>query len=489
MSKKFWPRGVIPALVTPFTKDGKIDEESFRRLIDHLIEQGVTGIVPAGTTGEFMYMKPEERKRVIEIAVEQADGRVPVIAGTGAASTKLALEFTKHAEDVGADAALVVTPYYVRPTDKEVYEHFEKIATSVGIPIVMYNIPQCTGFMMQWWLVEGLAEIDNIVGIKDSSGDMRFLCSLFEKVGGKISIICGHDEIAAAALLAGADGVILASANVLPDIWLKIYNDVKEGRIESVRKTQRRMQKLLRILVRGGALAIKEALRMMSLPSGYPRLPLILGDVFGYEHWEEMRIELEGIGKIPKSEVTFEVRGKTIKSMVPAIPETPRKISNLTFRVGEGFAGPPIFEVAHIDLILGLKDGPVGRVCEKILKQPQKGHEPKVVMERPFTVLVPTVTVRTERHARLVYEHALNGVKMGVEASINDGFLPEPLLDDLVLIANVFVHPVASNARRVMLNNFKAMRYAIRKAIEGRPTADAIFMYKESARHPFRYTP
>ena len=110
-------------------------------------------------------------------------------------------------------------------------------------------------------------------------------------------------------------------------------------------------------------------------------------------------------------------------------------------------------------------------------------------MERPLTILVPTVTIRTEKHARLVYEYALAGVKMGVEASINDGFLPEPLLDDLILIANVFVHPVASNAKRVMLNNFKAMRYAIRKAIESRPTLIDIHKYKESARHPFRYAP
>ena len=138
---------------------------------------------------------------------------------------------------------------------------------------------------------------------------------------------------------------------------------------------------------------------------------------------------------------------------------------------------------------MGLKDGPVGNICKKILENPQKGHEPRVVMERPYTILVPTVTVRTEKHARLVYEYALTGVKMGVEASIEDGFLPRELLDDLVLIANVFVHPVASNAKRVLLNNFKAMRYAIRKAIEGRPSVEMIFKYKESARHPFRYAP
>jgi formaldehyde-activating enzyme len=157
--------------------------------------------------------------------------------------------------------------------------------------------------------------------------------------------------------------------------------------------------------------------------------------------------------------------------------------------VGEGFAGPPFSEVAHIDLLLGLQDGPVGRAMERALKEGRPGHELKVINERPRTLLVPTVTVRGKKAARLVYEDAATGVNLAIEHSIAQGFLPEGLLGEICLIANVFVHPAAAIRRRIKINNYKAMRGAIRKAVEGRPTVEELIREKAAARHPFRYAP
>ena len=138
--------GVIPALVTPFTDDGKkVDEERLRRLISHLMGLGVTGLVPCGTTGEFQNISEQERRHVVEIAIDEANGRIPVISGTVASGTDLAIEKTKHAKDAGADAVVIVTPYYHKPANRGLYEHYRKIAEAVDIPIVLYNIPQATG--------------------------------------------------------------------------------------------------------------------------------------------------------------------------------------------------------------------------------------------------------------------------------------------------------------------------------------------------------
>ncbi|MGQ4872342.1 MAG: dihydrodipicolinate synthase family protein, partial [Candidatus Thorarchaeota archaeon] len=141
MVKRFVPEGVMPALVTPFTKDGDLLEEGFRQIIDYVIEKGATGIVPGGTTGEFVYMRTEERKKLLRLAVEFADGRVPVVAGTGQTSTGATVELTRYAADIGCDAALVISPFYLRPADKGYYEHYATVARKTDMPIIVYNIP------------------------------------------------------------------------------------------------------------------------------------------------------------------------------------------------------------------------------------------------------------------------------------------------------------------------------------------------------------
>ena len=472
MSKKpDWFKGIFPALVTPFTRDDRVDEEAYRALIRHLLPH-VDGVVPAGTTGEFVYLTEAEKRRVIDIAVDEVAGRAPVVAGTGCASTRDTVALTQYAQDAGATAALVVAPFYFKPTFNEVYEHYEAV-NEVGLPIILYNIPQCAGTHYKWWTAEGLAYLDNVVGIKDSSGDMPFLMALFEKIKGQIGIFCGHDEIVMAALAAGADGAILASANLIPDLWQKVYAAVREGDLATAQDWQARVQKLVRIVARKGATqAVKEGLRMMGLDMGDSRHPIMPGGAFEREDREELRIQLETLGKI-------QIQSSKLKI----------QIGDFTLRVGEGFCGPPFFELAHVDLLLGVREGPVGRAIARALDEPRPSHELRIINQRPRTLLVPTVTVRTEKQAGHVYDDAVRGINLAIEASIEDGSLPQGALDDLAMIANVFVHPAAANRKRIEFNNYKAMRAAIRKAIEGRPTLEELLNEKEAARHPFRYAP
>lgn len=486
--KPDWFRGIFPALVTPFTAAGDLDEGALRCLIRYVLPH-VNGLVPAGTTGEFVYLTAEERLRVIQITVEEAGDKLPVVAGTGAPTTAETIALTAAAKEMGATAALVVAPYYFKPTFNEVYEHFEAVSR-VGLPLIIYNIPQCAGTHFRWWTAEGLAYVDNVVGIKDSSGDMPFLEALFEKVKGRIGIFCGHDEIVTAALAAGADGAILASANLIPDIWQDIYQSVQHGDLTRAQKLQARIQKLVRIVANNGPTqAVKEGLRAMGLEVGDSRHPIMPGGAFRREDYEELRIQLEDLGKIPLRETRYFIGDKMVVTHVPATPSTPQTVGDFVMKVGEGFAGPPFYEVAHVDLLIGVNSGPVGRAIDQALGTPHPGHELAIITSRPRTLLVPTVTTRTERQATLVYQDAAEGIRSAIEAEIKSGFLPEAALDDLSLIANVFVHPAAANRTRIKFNNYKAMRAAIRKAIEGRPTLAEVLAEKEAARHPFRYAP
>jgi 4-hydroxy-tetrahydrodipicolinate synthase len=407
------------------------------------------------------------------------------------------LALTQYAKEAGADAALVVAPFYLKPTFNEVYEHYEAVS-KVGLPIILYNIPQCAGTHYRWWTAEGMAYLDNVVGIKDSSGDIPFLMALLEKVKGQVAIICGHDEIVMPALAAGADGAILATANLIPDIWQELYTHVGEGRIAEAQERQRDIQRLVRIVVNcGSTQAVKEGLRMMGIHVGDSRHPIMPGGAFRREDYEELRVQLEELGKIQPRPIEYHLSpGKTVMSAVPATPQTPLSVPDFTMLVGEGYAGPPDFEIAHVDLLIGVQDGPVGKAFDEAVSRPQSENpseqdltELKVIFQRPRTLLVPTVTVRTKKQARHIYENAVQGIVMAIEASLADGFLPEGALDDLVMIVNAFVHPSAANRRRIAINNYKAMRAAIRKAIEGRPTVQEMLHEKESARHPLRYAP
>lgn len=497
----FKPEGINPALVTPFTDDGKsVDETRLRALVNHCVESGVHGVVPCGTTGEFTNLTIEERKQVIRIVIEEVNGRVPVIAGTGATGTQEALEMTKYAKDVGATAALIVTPFYMKPADRGLYEHFYTIANEVDIPIILYNIPQCTGLELPWQIVEDLAQIPNIVAIKDSSGQLKYVLAVLEKVRDKINVLCGHDEVVVAGLAAGCSGAILASANVIPDVWVQMYNHVKNGELQKARELQYKVQKIARIIAGSGAVGTKEALNMMKIKVGPVRKPLSVGGELTYEAREELRLDLEKIGKIKPKEITFEITEKPIQERFMAIEITPQVIKGFKLRVGEALAGQGA-EVAHIDLLIGNKDGPVAEAFAKAKAfvkdegSPASGHEPLLaILEpnlsvKPETLIVPTVAIKGMRQASMIYGPAQAAVAKAVVDSVADGTIPREASDELVIIANVFVHPTAIDRQRVYINNYKAMRHAIRKAIEGRPDVEELIQNKDRSKHPFKYSP
>jgi 4-hydroxy-tetrahydrodipicolinate synthase len=497
----FKPEGILPALVTPFTADGKsVDEERLRALVDHCIGMGVHGVVPCGTTGEFVNMTDDEKKVVIKIVVDQVNGRVPVIAGTGSSGTDQTVEMTKYAKDAGVTAALIVTPYYLKPADRGIYEHYTTIASEVDLPIILYNIPQCTGLDLPWQMVEDLAQIPNIVGVKDSSGQLKFILAVLEKVRDKINVLCGHDEVVVAGLAAGCSGAILASANVIADVWIQIYNHVKKGELQQARDLQYKVQKIARIIAGSGAVGTKEALNMMKIKVGPVRKPLSVGGELTYESREELRLDLEKIGKIQPKAITFEISEKPIEERFMAIDMTPQVIKDFNLRVGEALAGQGA-EVAHIDLLIGKKDGPVGQAFATAKTfvttgaKAQSGHEPMLaILEpnlsvKPVTLIVPTVTITSMRQASMIYGPAQTAVAKAVVDSVADGTIPKPATDELVIIANVFVHPTAVDRQRVYINNYKAMRHAIRKTMEGRPTIDELVENKDRSKHPFKYSP
>jgi formaldehyde-activating enzyme len=296
------------------------------------------------------------------------------------------------------------------------------------------------------------------------------------------------------ALAAGASGAILASANFIPDVWVDVYDSVQRGDLQRARELQYKVQKIARITAGAGAVAAKEALNMIGIKVGPVRLPLSVGGELTYEAREELRLDLEKIGKIEAKPVKFEVEEKVLEERFQAVHITPEIIRDFKLRVGEALAGEGA-EVAHVDLMVGVKDGPVGEAYARAKANPTAGHEPLVailepnVLVKPVTLMVPTVTIRNMRQASMVYGPAQAGVAKAVADSLADGTIPKDVAEDLVVITNVFVHPSAVDRQRVYINNYKAMRHALRKAVEGRPSVGEVLENRERSRHPFKYTP
>jgi 4-hydroxy-tetrahydrodipicolinate synthase len=188
-------RGTFTVMVTPFTPDEKLDKEGFCANIDWYIEEGIHGVICLGSTGEFANLTIEERKSVIDLTVDQVKGRVPIIAGTAANSTRETIEMTKYAKDAGADAALIVAPFYGLPTQEDLYEHYKSISGNVSIPIMVYNNPGFSGVDMLPPLIERLAAIDNIVYLKESTGDIKRVHELLRRCGDRIDVWCGWDDL------------------------------------------------------------------------------------------------------------------------------------------------------------------------------------------------------------------------------------------------------------------------------------------------------
>ena len=216
-------KGSFTALITPF-KNGKFDETSFRSLIDFQINSGTHGLVPTGTTGESPTLSHDEHIRIVEVCIEQANNKVPIIAGTGSNSTDEAIYLTKHAEKAGADAALVVTPYYNKPSQEGLLQHFTEIANSVNIPIVIYNIPGRSVIDMTNETMAKLYKLKNIVGVKDATGDIPRVYSAKNDIGKDYILLTGDDSTALAFMTYGGHGAISVTSNIAPQLCSEFQN-------------------------------------------------------------------------------------------------------------------------------------------------------------------------------------------------------------------------------------------------------------------------
>ncbi len=266
-------KGCFVAIVTPFRK-GEIDEENFRGLIQFQLEKGIDGIVPCGTTGESPTLSYEEHKRIIRITVEEVKGRVPVIAGTGSNCTKEAEELTVYAKEVGADAALVITPYYNKPTQKGLEEHYRKLE-KIGLPIIIYNVPSRTGVNISASTVSKLSQLKNIVGIKEASGDMDQISSIIASSSSDFVVLSGNDSHTLPILSLGGVGVISVIANILPAEMTELVRAWLGGDYNRAKELHYKLFPLFKgMFMETNPLPIKTAMAKMKMIPREWRLPL-----------------------------------------------------------------------------------------------------------------------------------------------------------------------------------------------------------------------
>jgi len=269
-------RGIIPPVVTPMNADESLDSDGLRRHIDYLLGFGVHGIFVLGTTGEFYALDEGEKQAVVAAAVGHVDGRVPVFAGTGAETTREVVRLTRMAEKEGADGVSVITPYFLKPTQAELVDHFRRVAESTALPVVLYNNPAtCGGVSIEPDTVAKLAELPNVVGIKDSSGDLQNTIEIIRRVPDRFAVLNGRDTLICAALVFGAKGAIPASCNIAPDLCVGIYESFARGDLTAARAFQDRLHPIRLALALGtGNGAVKEAMALLGRPTGPNRGPI-----------------------------------------------------------------------------------------------------------------------------------------------------------------------------------------------------------------------
>jgi len=268
-------KGAMTALVTPFDGGG-IDRKALEALVDFQIEGGVSCLVPCGTTGESATLSSEEHEEVIDIVIQRAAGKVPVIAGTGSNNTREAVRFTRHAEEAGADAALIITPYYNKPTPGGLKAHFRQIAEASRLPLVLYNIASRTGINMSAELIAELADIPTVIGVKEASGDLEQVSRIHALCGDRMSILSGDDALTLPILSVGGRGVISVVANIVPREVTRLVHAFLEGDLGKARDQHYSLLSLVRSLfLETNPIPVKTALALMQKIKPDLRLPLI----------------------------------------------------------------------------------------------------------------------------------------------------------------------------------------------------------------------
>jgi len=266
--------GSYVAIVTPF-KNGRIDEDAYKKLIEMHASAGTDGIVPCGTTGESPTLTPEEHEKFIEMTVKLVNKRMKVMAGTGSNSTAEAIEYTKAAEKAGADACLVVNPYYNKPTQKGLYEHFKAVAGSVKIPIIVYNILGRTGVNVATSTLAELAKIPNIRGGKEASGDLSQMTEVISACGPDFSVLSGDDALTLPLMAVGGHGVISVVANIIPADVKAMISAFNKGDLKTAQEMNRKMLPLVKsMFIETNPIPVKAAMAMLGLISPEIRLPM-----------------------------------------------------------------------------------------------------------------------------------------------------------------------------------------------------------------------
>lgn len=265
--------GVIPAMVTPFKEDFSVDYEGIAKNLDYL-EKHVNALVPAGTTGEAATLSYEEHIDVVRYVAETS--KLPVIGGAGSNSTREAIWLAKEVEKAGAEAAMLVTPYYNKPNAEGLYQHYKAVASEVSIPIIVYNVPSRTGINTTPELVRRLAEVDNIFGIKEASGNLKQISEIIRTTPDDFVLLSGDDFLTLPILCLGGKGVISVAANVAPHLMKEMYEAFVEGNMERAREMHHRLTPLFDVLfIDTNPIPVKKALQLMGLAAGKPRLPLV----------------------------------------------------------------------------------------------------------------------------------------------------------------------------------------------------------------------
>lgn len=267
--------GIIPPIITPFNQDWSINEGAFRKVINYLIDNGCHGVFVGGSQGEFFSLERQERIRLFEVAVDECKGRVPVFAGTAAVTTAETVLLTKEAEKAGCAAVSVIAPYFLRPNGQELFLHYKAVAVATNLPVLLYNNPDRVGYDLPVDTVRRLAEIDNIIGIKDSSGNLTYVNEILRNTSDQFSLFSGKDTVIFNILASGGAGAVPASANVAPKLVVDLYNNFRKGDLAAAKAAQFALAPLRMAFDLGSfPVVMKEALNIMGFDVGGARPPI-----------------------------------------------------------------------------------------------------------------------------------------------------------------------------------------------------------------------
>jgi len=296
---KFDLKGTLTAMITPFKQSGEVDVEGIRQLVKFQLEGGVDGLVPCGTTGEVPTLSHDEKCLVVKTVVDASNGKLPVIAGAGTNNTADSMKLAKEFADVGADGLLAVVPYYNRPTQEGMFQHFKAIAQSTDRPLVLYNIPGRSASNLEVSTVKRLTQVKQIAGLKESSGNFAQIMKLVQEVGDKISILSGDDPITLPIIALGGRGVISVASNIAPKEMSTLVNAALAGNFQEAKRIHYKLLPLFDVLfVETSPAPLKKAMSIVGLPDGSVRLPLV---PVSEESTQKIKVALDQLGLSKKT--------------------------------------------------------------------------------------------------------------------------------------------------------------------------------------------